>query len=365
MRVVSLNNNSNSGVLQKTLQVLKNGGLVVFPSDTVYGLLVDAANEQAVTKLIKFKNRPAGKAISVFVADFKMLSYIVKVDKQTENRLRQILPGPFTIVLRSKGRVDRQLESEKNTLGVRMPDYHLVQALVKQFGKPLTATSANLSSQSPHHSVNSFLNQVSDKKKKLIDLIIDAGQLPRNKPSTVIDLTKAKVKIIRQGEISFLNRQSFISKSPQQTKKIAKSALKKMLQATHFRLNRPLVFIIEGELGVGKTVFVKGVGEAVGVTNIISPTFVIYYEYDLAHSRRPRTTASGKRLIHVDLYNLQDEAEFAHLGLEKYLQPGNIFCFEWGEKTGKILNMLSKKGEIIYINMKYVDSVTREIKVSY
>ena len=121
-----------------------------------------------------------------------------------------------------------------------------------------------------------------------------------------------------------------------------------------------MIFIIEGEMGVGKTVFVKGIGEQLGIKNIISPTFVIYYEYGIKISNIKHQIS---KMIHVDLYNIQDKQEFKHLGLEKYLIPGNILCFEWGEKAGEIFNMLKKKGKIVYVKMKYINEKKREIVV--
>lgn len=352
MKIMRLKQDNQRDIFTKTQAVLKDGGLVVFPSDTVYGLLVDATNEGAVKKLIKLKNRPAGKAISVFVADFDMLKQVVKIGK-TFSQIRDILPGPFTIVLPSKHSVSELLESEKGTLGVRIPQYPLVLELVSGFGKPLTATSANPSGRSSNYSIQSLLNQLSNEKKKLIDLIVDAGNLPRNKPSTVLDLTTPKVSVIRKGDVIPTDRQVLISKSEDQTKKIAQDILKK-LQVTSGKLKKPLVFIIEGELGVGKTIFVKGLGELLRIKNIISPTFVVYYEYDIKKSK----------FIHADLYNVQDDEEFEHLGLEKYLVPGNIISIEWGEKAGKILDALKQKAKIAYVKMKYKGKAKREIQIN-
>ena len=110
-----------------------------------------------------------------------------------------------------------------------------------------------------------------------------------------------------------------------------------------------MVFIIEGEMGVGKTVFVKGIGEQLGINNIISPTFVIYYEYG--------------NFYHFDLYQIEDKSEFKNLGIVELLKPGNILCFEWGEKAGEIINILKEKSEIVYVKMDYVDEGIRKIEI--
>src|SRR3989344_3634264 len=189
MKQIAYNIKNRTKISKEVIETLACGGLVISPSDTVYGLLVDATNEKAVEKLIQFKNRPPGKAISIFVSDISELQSQVTVDKQQLGLVKELLPGPFTVILASKSKVSPLLESEKRTLGVRIPNYQFLLELVKKFGKPVTATSANLSGRPPHYSISSFLNDIPDTKKNLIDLIIDAGTLPRNKPSTVVDLT--------------------------------------------------------------------------------------------------------------------------------------------------------------------------------
>lgn len=338
------------------IEIIRKGGLVVAPSDTVYGLLCDATNDIAVKKLIEFKERPAGHAISVFVSDFEMMKEYVEVDVKRSEILRQILPGPFTVVLKSRHRTSALLESEDGALGVRIPQYKPIIDLVKAFGKPVTATSANLSGRSPIHSISVLMKTLSAKKKSLIDLIIDAGKLPKNKPSTVLDLTESKIKTLREGDLRFTNKKIYESKSEQETKKIAQNILKSYISN---RKSKPLIFILQGNLGVGKTVFVKGIGEELGVKDIISPTFVIYYEYNFSIYQYI------KKLVHVDLYKLESAEEFKQLGLEKYLKPGNIFCIEWGEKSEPIIDLLKDKGEIIYVDMKYVDENKREIEVNF
>ena len=212
MNVVKINKGNSQEIINQTIEVLKAGGLVVFPTDTVYGLLCDATKEEVVKKLIQFKNRPPGKAISVF-CDFSLLNELVKITKEQEKIIKEILPGAFTIILPSKHKVNKLLESEKGTLGVRIPKYQLINQLIQRYKKPVTATSANLASRPAHYSIKTLLNELSEKQKKIIDLIIDVGQLPRNKPSTVVDLTQPDIKILRRGDVDFINSKTFISKS--------------------------------------------------------------------------------------------------------------------------------------------------------
>ncbi|MBI4009419.1 threonylcarbamoyl-AMP synthase [Candidatus Roizmanbacteria bacterium] len=355
MKIISLERAKVATISER----LRNGEMIVSPTDTVYGLLVEATNEKAVKKLIAFKKRPLGKAISVFLANFEMLKKNVFFRKPQEKILRELLPGPFTIVLPSKHKVSNLLESEKGTLGVRIPDYKFINDLCQKFGKPITATSANLSGRSPHYSVDTLLNELTESKKQSVDLIIDAGKLPRNKPSTIIDLTTPSLKILRYGDLVCKDEQTLVSDSPTQTKKIAQFVLKKVVKGLYRSQQNPIIFIIQGDLGVGKTVFVKGIGEMLGIKNIISPTYVVYYEYSVSMYRYI------DMLVHIDLYNVQDSEEFKYLHLEKYLKKGNILCIEWGEKAGEIMEVLKNKGKIVFVNMRYVDEKRREIEISY
>lgn len=348
MKIIALADN----IYTKVKKELSNGGLVIAPSDTVYGALVDATNEKAVRKLNQFKNRPPGKAISIFISDLTMMKQYVTVSEKQSRLLKKFFPGPFTIILASRHKVSKLLEAEKGTLGIRLPHYDFITTLVKRYGKPVTATSANLSGRSPHYQISSLLKELPQNKKDLIDLIVDAGKLPRNKPSTIVDLTKPSIKIIRKGDI-IIQSKSFITQSVDQTKKIGQFLLQKYIKDI-FR--KPVVFIIKGDLGVGKTVLVKGIGAMLGIDNIISPTFIISYEYKTDHKEI-------EKLYHFDLYNIQDPEEFKYLGIEEVLKPGSLFCFEWGEKTGDIIDMLKNRATIVYITMKYISEKEREIKI--
>lgn len=350
----NIQENDNIRIINASIRVLENGGCVIFPSDTVYGLLVDATNEKAIRKLVQFKNRPPGKPISVFVSDFEMLQKYAQVGKNQLDLLKQLLPGPFTVILKSRHKTSLLLESEKGTLGLRIPAHPFIIDLVSKLGRPVTATSANLSGKPPHYSVQSLLKELPKPKRQLIDLIIDVGKLLRNKPSTIVDLTTPTIKIIRQGDIVFTDKRTYISQSPSQTMKVASYLLQKLLK----KKQRRLVFIIEGELGVGKTIFIKGIGEVLGIRNIVSPTFVIYYEYRINNKE-------WKNFYHFDLYEIQEKEEFKYLKIEQLLRPGNILCFEWGEKTGEILEILKKYAYVIYIKMEYIGENKREISLHY
>ena len=279
MEIIRLTNNNRQAVLDQTLEILRSGGLVVFPSDTVYGLLADATNLLAVTKLLAFKDRPIGKAISIFAADKAMVNDYVSLNQNGVNVVNNLLPGPFTVVAKSRHQTDSRLEAENGTLGIRIPDYPLILALVKAFKKPLTATSANLPGKDPVHSISALIKTLSKIKKSYLNLVIDGNILPKNKPSTVIDTTTGQLKTLRLGDLLPKTPNTFISNSEKQTKKLARFLATKFIKKT---LSRPIMFLLEGDLGVGKTIFAKGLGNALGITEeITSPTFNILNEYRL------------------------------------------------------------------------------------
>lgn len=350
MKIISA---ENLTVKQVAVQ-LKEGALIIAPSDTVYGLLADARNEAAIKKLTSFKNRPPGKPISIFVSDLAMLKEYAKVNKQSEKVLNELLPGPFTVILPSKGKVSQRLESEKGTLGLRYPNYPFILRLVTEFGSPLTATSANLSGSPPHHKLSALLNKLSPSKLDLIDLVIDAGDLPKNKPSTIIDLTSEKFKLLRKGDIEVHNSKIFTSSSPQQTRKIAEYILGRDYGKVR---NRSLVIILKGELGAGKTEFVKGAAHKLGIDNIISPTYVVYYEYKLKFP-------PYNIFLHADLYNIENDDELKYLKLEQYLKKGNIIFIEWGEKSGKLAEIFKKNAKVVFVSILYIGIDERKITIS-
>lgn len=364
MKIIKLISTNRQEIISQTLAVLKSSGLVVFPSDTVYGLLVDAQNPEAVTKLLAFKERVPGKAISVFVADKTMAKKYVKFNQNTSNVVNNLFPGPFTVIAQSKHQVDSRLEAENGTLGFRIPDYPLILELVKKFGSPLTATSANLSGQSPNYSITTLLNYLSEKKKNMLDLIVDAGKLSHHKPSTVIDTTTGQLKTLRIGNLLPKTANSFISQSEEDTKAFGRFLASKFARKT---LSKPLVFLLKGELGTGKTVFTKGLAEALLIKEtIISPTYTIAYEYPLpllsdfdsvkiCHNTSPK-------LIHYDLYRLDSIQELEEIGLLNNPVCGNIYVIEWPERIpAEMISALKGVAEIVFIQLQHSGSTERLI----
>jgi len=350
MKILNIDDNYKK-VLKETAKIILEGGLVVFPSDTVYILAVDPSNEKGVKKLLNFKNRWVGKAISIAVLNKKMAEEYVKINKNGENIYANLLPGPFTVINEGKNNLIRGIAAEDKSLGIRIPDNKYILDLVKILKKPITATSANLSGRRPNYSIESFLKPLSEKKKKMIDLVVDGGKLKKNKPSTVIDARDSEIKILRRGDLITGNSKSLISKSEDETEKIAEFLFKK---AVKDKKNKNIVFALSGDLGCGKTVFSRKIGHLLGVKEkIASPTFVIYNEYEIGDK---------KKFLHFDLYKIDRERDLKEIDFFENFNKENIICIEWPENMGeKSLKKIKSKVNWVAVHFEYIDDKSREI----
>jgi len=185
--------------IKKIIEVVKRGGVVVCPTDTVYGLIADATNDKAVERIFKIKKRPKTKAIAVFIRDIKEVKKLAFVNEEQERFLKKVWPGKVTVILKRNPKcgLSKKLFANKKVIGLRISNNKLVNELVKKINKPLTTTSANISGKPASAKIKEVLKQFKKNKIKP-DLVIDAGNLPKNKPSTVVDLTKKKFKILRK-----------------------------------------------------------------------------------------------------------------------------------------------------------------------
>ena len=203
MRILKINlNNLKESIdaISEAVETIKNGGVVVYPTDTIYGLGVNALNPEAISRLFKIKRRPSEKAVPVIVNDVEMARKIAYIDYRKNETLKKIWPSPVTIILQKKDTVPDILTGTKDTIGIRIPDSKSARILVSSLGAPITATSANISGEEPSLDIQKIIdrfNQVNDKP----DLILDAGILPPSEPSTVLDLSGQKPKILRIGPV--------------------------------------------------------------------------------------------------------------------------------------------------------------------
>jgi len=198
---INLNNLKESiSAIEEAIIVLRAGGSVVYPTDTIYGLGVNALNGEAISRLFKIKRRPMEKAVPVIVNSIEMARKIAYIDYKKDEILGKIWPSPITVILHKKDTVPDILTGTKDTVGIRIPDFEFARILISSLGAPITATSANISGEEPSLNIQKIIdrfNQTNDKP----DLILDAGTLLPSEPSTILDLSGQKPKILRIGPV--------------------------------------------------------------------------------------------------------------------------------------------------------------------
>lgn len=184
---------------QAAIAALKRGEVIVFPTETLYGLGADALNSAAVEKAFQLKGRDAANPISVLVADRTMLYTIVdQVPTLAEELIAEFWPGPLTLVLPAKKSVSKRLVNASGGVGVRISSAPIAAQLVRDLGKPITATSANPSGKTPARNIEQARVYFSG----AITVFIDGGELHSNVGSTVAEISGDSVRVIRAGEIN-------------------------------------------------------------------------------------------------------------------------------------------------------------------
>ena len=185
--------------IRRAIQVLKGGGLVVFPTDTVYGVGAHAFMPKAVEKLYTAKIRPRDKAIPILLAKVEDLALVAEeIPEVAWELMERFWPGGLTLVLPKKAAVPDMVTAGQPNVAVRVPDHPVPRALIEGLGAPLAATSANLSG----HPSPVTAEEVRAELGGRIELILDGGRCPGGIPSTVLDLTADPPAILRQGAIA-------------------------------------------------------------------------------------------------------------------------------------------------------------------
>jgi len=188
----------SASAIERAIEVIRCGGVVACPTDTTYGLIADATDENAVNRLFKIKKRPITKAIPVVINNIELAKKIAFIDERTADVLKMVWPGAVTVILQHKFKLPELITAGTGTVALRIPDYKLIYFLTETMGKPLTATSANISGQQPTYSAEEVINQF-DREGYQPNLILDAGILKHSKPSTILDLSTNEPKIRRVG----------------------------------------------------------------------------------------------------------------------------------------------------------------------
>ena len=200
MIVLKVKNNFFLKTVKETIKTIRNGGVVVCPTDTVYGILCDSTNREAVSRLFEIKKRPKNKPVPIFVKNLKAAKELVTINKSQEEFLKKVWPGKTTVVLKLKtqakktGRKLKLYGTDKKTIALRIPNYQLVNILLEKTNLPLVGTSANISGKPATTRIKEVLKQLNS----CPHLILDAGNLKASKPSTIIDLTGPEPKVLRK-----------------------------------------------------------------------------------------------------------------------------------------------------------------------
>ena len=197
-KIIQINKFESEDWLQTTASILDSSGVIGFPTDTFYGLGANPFDPAAIDKIFTIKSRDKNKPILVLIGEGEQLSQVVKmVSKEADTLIKAFWPGPLTLLFEAKSGLPSNLLGNGNTIGVRFPNSQVASQLMCKTGKPITATSANVSGSTECRSGKELLNVLGDK----LDLVLDGGESPGGKASTIIDTSCFPPKLIRVGEI--------------------------------------------------------------------------------------------------------------------------------------------------------------------
>lgn len=184
--------------MKQVVDCLRNGGLVIYPTDTVYGLGCDIFNKEAVEKICRIKKVKIEKINFSFICnDLSHISdYTMNVDNATYKLMKRCLPGPFTFILKANNSIPKLFKNNKKTIGIRVPDNDIARMIVAELGNPIITTSVHHEDDIIDYITDA--NAIYERYENLVDIVIDGG-VGGYKPSTVIDCTEDEPFIVRQG----------------------------------------------------------------------------------------------------------------------------------------------------------------------
>jgi L-threonylcarbamoyladenylate synthase len=186
-----------SGDLAKAIEVLKHGGVIAIPTDTVYCLAASLSHLEAVGRIFEIKGRAVTKALPVLVADAIQMRHVAEMNSQAELLVRRFMPGGLTLILPKKDTVPNNVTGGRPSVAVRIPGHTLTLYIIKAVGTPLTGTSANLSGRGSACAADDVRSQIGAQ----VDMILDGGVCPGGVESTILDLTGPQPVIVREGAI--------------------------------------------------------------------------------------------------------------------------------------------------------------------
>ncbi len=191
--------NPNQEKINKVVDALRKGEIIIFPTDTIYGIGCDITNHKAVEKVARIKGIKTDKANFSFIChDLSHLSdYAKHVNNETFRLMKRNLPGAFTFILDASGNVPKLFKSKKKTVGIRVPDNNIIREIVKELGNPVMSTSVRDEDQVIEYTTDPEL--IYEKYSDEVDMVIDGG-FGGNEPSTIIDCTGEEPLIVREGK---------------------------------------------------------------------------------------------------------------------------------------------------------------------
>jgi len=182
--------------LKEITTVLSEGGLIVYPTETLYGLGGDATSETAAFRTYSAKKRPYDLSLSVAVSDISMLKAIARVDKLSERLIESFTPGPLSLLLPKKSSLPDVIASSDRCVAFRVPDHPIITQILSAFG-PVIATSANLHGGEQPINIDIAMKQLDD----FVDIYIDGGPVSIGKPSTIVEISQGNLNVVRYGAV--------------------------------------------------------------------------------------------------------------------------------------------------------------------
>lgn len=187
--------NPQKRLIDQASSILAQGGVIVYPTDTNYGLGCGILNHKGVERIMRIKRLPPNHQLSILCADLSDIARYARVDNATYRILRRHLPGPFTFILEATREVPKDILPKRKTIGLRIPNHPICLELLRTFGQPILSTSFRLPGS---EEIICDPLEIRDRVEDQVDLIIDAGILP-NEPSTIVDLTGDEPVVVRRG----------------------------------------------------------------------------------------------------------------------------------------------------------------------
>jgi tRNA threonylcarbamoyl adenosine modification protein (Sua5/YciO/YrdC/YwlC family) len=191
--------NPNPKCVQQVAECLRDGGIVIFPTDTIYGMGCDIYKPKAVEKIISILGETKKKnALSFICHDFSHLAdFTTPIENHIFKAMKRALPGPYTFILNANNQVPKMIHGNKKTVGIRVPDNSIIRAIVQELGHPVFSTSIKDEDEIVEYITDPEL--IYEKYSDLVDIVVDGGY-GDNVPSTVVDCTSGEIEIIREGK---------------------------------------------------------------------------------------------------------------------------------------------------------------------